>query len=116
MRNFRNWATLIHSDIIRRLQFPLLSRSNRNLNRNMIMSSDVTSFGNFDLLKTHRLNIRNITLHKWKSRITGLTVLHIDYQGECCNLLLRPGLRATPAPLVKGYFVIPTESEGDSIL
>ncbi|CCM05163.1 uncharacterized protein FIBRA_07372 [Fibroporia radiculosa] len=50
-------------------------------------------FGNFDLVKRLKLDFADILVSKWKSRITGLSVVHLDYE----------------APIVNGYFVIGTE-------
>ncbi|GJJ09486.1 hypothetical protein Clacol_003709 [Clathrus columnatus] len=57
----------------------------QNLNMLAVDTVDTIagSFGNFDLLRKHPLKIRDITMYKWRSRITGLNVLHLDYQGEC---------------------------------
>ncbi|PCH33772.1 hypothetical protein WOLCODRAFT_61455 [Wolfiporia cocos MD-104 SS10] len=56
------------------------------------------SFGNFDLVKRIKLGFADITVSKWNSRISGLSVVHLDYD----------------APLVNGYFVIATEIFNDS--
>lgn len=84
MRSFGS-STAIHFDkILRRFDRRYsLARSGGllSLKHNMPPFNN-TSFGNFDLLKKHPLGIRDITLYKWKSRVTGLSVLHIDYQGE----------------------------------
>ncbi|KAF8527970.1 Metalloenzyme, LuxS/M16 peptidase-like protein [Hysterangium stoloniferum] len=57
-----------------------------------------TSFGNFHLVKQHNLGSSDISLSKWRSRVSGLNVIHLNYQ----------------APIVKGYFVVPTEIFDDS--
>ncbi|KAL6304310.1 Metalloenzyme, LuxS/M16 peptidase-like protein [Sparassis latifolia] len=56
------------------------------------------SFGNFDLVKQVKLDFADILLSKWKSRVTGLSVVHLDYE----------------APIVNGYFVVATEIFNDS--
>ncbi|KAF9822062.1 hypothetical protein IEO21_00056 [Rhodonia placenta] len=56
------------------------------------------SFGNFDLVKRLKLDSSDIVLSKWKSRVTGLSIVHLDYD----------------APIVNGYFVIATEIFDDS--
>ncbi|KAF9270307.1 hypothetical protein L218DRAFT_952466 [Marasmius fiardii PR-910] len=56
------------------------------------------SFANFDLIKRVKLDFTDVTISKWKSRITGLSVIHLDYE----------------APLVSGYFVVATEIFNDS--
>jgi hypothetical protein len=38
-------------------------------------------FGNFDLVKHHALDFTDVTVSKWRSRKTGLTMLHLDYDG-----------------------------------
>ncbi|KAG8859116.1 hypothetical protein FRB96_004686 [Tulasnella sp. 330] len=56
------------------------------------------SHGNFDLLQRIKLDYTDVTLSKWRSRETGLSVVHVDYE----------------SPLVKGYFVVRTEIFDDS--
>lgn len=60
--------------------------------------SQCQSFANFDLVKRIALDKTDIVVSKWQSRITGLTVVHLDYE----------------APLVNGYFVVATEIFDDS--
>ncbi|KAH9486850.1 hypothetical protein JR316_0000915 [Psilocybe cubensis] len=62
------------------------------------MSQPSESFGNYDLIKRVKLDFTDVVVSKWKSRETGLTVIHLDYE----------------APIVNGYFVIPTEIFDDS--
>ncbi|TFK41069.1 Metalloenzyme, LuxS/M16 peptidase-like protein [Crucibulum laeve] len=62
------------------------------------MSHPTESFGNFDLVKKLKLEFTDVVVSKWKSRITGLTVVHLDYE----------------APIVNGYFVVATEIFDDS--
>ncbi|KZT05962.1 uncharacterized protein LAESUDRAFT_701454 [Laetiporus sulphureus 93-53] len=88
----------------------LTSRSyirNHNLHTQNVMSErDKTlsnggpseSFGNFDLVKRLKLDFADVLVSKWKSRVTGLSVVHLDYE----------------APIVNGYFVIATEIFDDS--
>ncbi|KAA1467937.1 hypothetical protein DENSPDRAFT_833113 [Dentipellis sp. KUC8613] len=54
--------------------------------------------GNFDLIKRVKLDFTDVTVSKWQSRVTGLTVVHLDYN----------------APIVNGYFVVGTEIFDDS--
>ncbi|KAK7058884.1 hypothetical protein VNI00_001508 [Paramarasmius palmivorus] len=61
-------------------------------------SSPSESFQNFDLIKRVKLAFTDVTVSKWKSRVTGLSVVHLDYE----------------APLVSGYFVVATEIFNDS--
>ncbi|KAL0072061.1 hypothetical protein AAF712_000984 [Marasmius tenuissimus] len=56
------------------------------------------SFANFDLVKRVKLDFTDVTISKYKSRVTGLSVIHLDYE----------------APLVSGYFVVATEIFNDS--
>jgi len=56
------------------------------------------SFGNFDLVKRLKLDFADIIVSKWKSRVSGLSIVHLDYD----------------APIVNGYFVIATEIFDDS--
>ncbi|KAF8807490.1 hypothetical protein BYT27DRAFT_7189561 [Phlegmacium glaucopus] len=56
------------------------------------------SFGNYDLVKRLKLDFTDVVVSKWKSRSTGLTIIHLDYE----------------APIVSGYFVVATEIFDDS--
>ncbi|PSS37563.1 hypothetical protein PHLCEN_2v579 [Hermanssonia centrifuga] len=56
------------------------------------------NFGNFDLITRTKLDYADILVSKWKSRVTGLSIVHLDYD----------------APLVNGYFVVGTEIFNDS--
>ncbi|KIM85318.1 hypothetical protein PILCRDRAFT_817322 [Piloderma croceum F 1598] len=56
------------------------------------------TFGNFDLVKRVELDYTDVVISKWQSRVTGLSVVHLDYE----------------APLVNGYFVVATEIFDDS--
>jgi len=38
-------------------------------------------FGNFDLIRTEKLGLADIVVSKYQSRKTGLTVVHLDYEG-----------------------------------
>ncbi|KAJ7070954.1 Metalloenzyme, LuxS/M16 peptidase-like protein [Mycena amicta] len=55
-------------------------------------------YGNFDLVKDIKLDFTDVRISKWQSRVTGLSVVHLDYE----------------APLVNGYFVVATEIFDDS--
>lgn len=39
------------------------------------------SFGNFDLIQRTKLNLADIVVSKWRSRVSGLSVVHLDYEG-----------------------------------
>ena len=39
------------------------------------------SYGNYNLIKRVKLHSTDVAVSKWKSSVTGLTVVHIDYQG-----------------------------------
>ncbi|KAF7320399.1 hypothetical protein MKEN_00824700 [Mycena kentingensis (nom. inval.)] len=56
------------------------------------------SFGHFDLVKRLKLDFTDVRVEKWKSRRTGLSVVHLDYD----------------APLVNLYAVVGTEIFNDS--
>ncbi|KAF9569657.1 hypothetical protein CPC08DRAFT_731821 [Agrocybe pediades] len=62
------------------------------------MAQTTETFGNYDLIKRVKLDFTDVVVSKWKSRETGLTVIHLDYE----------------APIVNGYFVVPTEIFDDS--
>jgi hypothetical protein len=40
------------------------------------------TFGNFDLIKRVKLGFSDITVSDWRSRVTGLKVVHLDYEGK----------------------------------
>ncbi|KAI0375392.1 hypothetical protein BV20DRAFT_960528 [Pilatotrama ljubarskyi] len=61
-------------------------------------SQPLATHGNFDLIKKFKLDFADIHVSKWKSRSSGLSVVHLDYD----------------APLVNGYFVVATEIFDDS--
>ncbi|CAL1695482.1 unnamed protein product [Somion occarium] len=54
--------------------------------------------GNFDLVRKFKLDFADIEVSKWKSRVSGLSVVHLDYD----------------APIVNGYFVVATEIFDDT--
>jgi len=47
------------------------------------MAQSVESFGNYDLIRRVKLDFTDVTVSKWRSRVTGLTVIHLDYEGTC---------------------------------
>jgi hypothetical protein len=48
-------------------------------------------FGNFDLVKRIKLGFTDVQVSKWRSRVTGLSVVHLDYEGtRTPKLLLAP--------------------------
>ena len=49
------------------------------------------SFGNFDLIKKLKLDYTDVLVSKWRSRRTGLTVIHLDYDGLlfCLGYIVR---------------------------
>ena len=51
--------------------------------RDTIMSNIPEKFGNFDLIKRVKLDFTDVVVSKWQSRITGLNVVHLDYEGGC---------------------------------
>ncbi|KAI0778573.1 Metalloenzyme, LuxS/M16 peptidase-like protein [Trametes elegans] len=67
-------------------------------NGSTLNAKPLESHGNFDLVKKFKLDFADIHVSKWKSRSSGLSVVHLDYD----------------APLVNGYFVVATEIFDDS--
>lgn len=70
------------------------------------------TFGNLDLIKRIKLGYTDVIVSKWRSRVTGLTVVHLDYEGAPLHksnsyMMAKPLYQA---PIVNGYFVVPTES------
>ena len=45
-------------------------------------------YGNFDLVTRAKLDYADIIVSKWRSRVTGLGVVHLDYNGTLQTLLL----------------------------
>lgn len=45
------------------------------------MAQPTESFGNYDLIKRVKLDFTDVIISKWQSRVTGLTVIHLDYEG-----------------------------------
>ncbi|KAG8683213.1 hypothetical protein FRC09_016223, partial [Ceratobasidium sp. 395] len=64
----------------------------------MTISPETFDTSNFELLQRVKVDYADIELTKWRSKKTGLTVVHVDYD----------------APIVKGYFVLATEIFNDS--
>jgi len=52
-----------------------------NLAENARFAMSDASYGNFDLVKRVSIDKTNIVVSKWRSRVTGLSVVHIDYEG-----------------------------------
>lgn len=46
------------------------------------MAPTSETFGNFDLIKRVKLDYTDVEVSKWQSRETGLSVVHIDFEGE----------------------------------
>ena len=36
-------------------------------------------YGNFDLLQRVKLDFTDVVISKWRSRVTGLSIVHLDY-------------------------------------
>ncbi|KAF8140174.1 Metalloenzyme, LuxS/M16 peptidase-like protein [Boletus edulis] len=66
--------------------------------RSIISDGSFTSFDNFDLVQHFQLDYTDVVVSKWRSRVSGLTLVHLDYE----------------APLINGYFVVATEIFNDS--
>ncbi|CAE6470602.1 unnamed protein product [Rhizoctonia solani] len=62
------------------------------------ISTETFDTRNFELLQRVKLDYADVEVTKWRSKVTGLTVVHVDYD----------------APIVKGYFVVATEIFNDS--
>jgi hypothetical protein len=44
--------------------------------------SSSETFGDFDLINRVKINFSEVTVSSWRSRVTGLNVVHLDYEGE----------------------------------
>jgi hypothetical protein len=60
---------------------PLPSSRRPSLAENTRFAMSDASYGNFDLIKRVPVDKTNIIVSKWRSRVTGLSVVHIDYEG-----------------------------------
>ena len=47
-----------------------------------LQPSSSETFGNFDLINRVKLGFAEVTVSSWRSRTTGLNVVHLDYEGE----------------------------------
>lgn len=56
-------------------------------NRSAIPDDPFTSFGNFDLVQRVQLDYTDVVVSKWRSRVSGLTLVHLDYEGMSPSLL-----------------------------
>jgi hypothetical protein len=75
------------------------------------MRQPTESFGNYNLIKRVKLDFTDVVVSKWKSSVTGLTVIHLDYEGIILLSFLQSLFNAIrAAPVVNGYFVVATES------
>jgi hypothetical protein len=80
-------------------------------------STSPETFGDFDLIKRVKLDYSEITVSSWRSRVTGLNVVHLDHEGERIAApvpvslpLMCIRVSSATAPIVNGYFVVATES------
>jgi len=53
-----------------------------SVNQHILPSQTAHAYHNFDLIKKIKLDYTDVVVSKWKSRVTGLSVVHIDYEGE----------------------------------
>ncbi|KAG9076542.1 hypothetical protein FS749_011635, partial [Ceratobasidium sp. UAMH 11750] len=87
---FRPLATAVQS--------VLNDNSRTQLSPSMTIPTETFDTSSFELLQRVKVDYADIELTKWRSKKTGLTVVHVDYD----------------APIVKGYFVLATEIFDDS--
>jgi hypothetical protein len=40
-----------------------------------------STYRNFDLVRKFKLDFTDVEVSKWRSRVTGLSVVHLDYDG-----------------------------------
>lgn len=40
------------------------------------------TFGNFDLLQRVKLDYTDVEISRWQSRVTGLNIAHVDFDGK----------------------------------
>jgi len=109
-----SWSRQLHySDILFRTADAAAGLQRTPLSLPTSMTQSAESFGNYDLIKRVKLDFTDVAISKWRSRVTGLTVIHLDYEGKVYEWLDRHyNLTAIfSAPIVNGYFVVGTESE-----
>ena len=78
-------------------------------------SASPESYGNFDLIERVKLSGFDFAVSRWRSRMTGLKLVHLDYEGKqttAADLLpLTYIVFILPiTPIMNGYFVVTTES------
>ena len=61
--------------------------------------SSSETFGNFDLINRVKIGFSEVTVSSWRSRVTGLSVVHLDYEGERFTAAMN-----LPPPYVYLYF------------
>lgn len=77
-RNSTNPGSLNRGYLTRARHLTSLAPNSHRLS----MSKTPEQFGNFDLIKRVKLDFTDVVISKWKSRTTGLSVVHLDYEGE----------------------------------
>lgn len=61
--------------------FRLASRPLSSTTTSFAMSTTPQVFGNFDLIQNFKLDFAEVVVSKYRSRITGLSIVHLDYEG-----------------------------------
>lgn len=69
----------VHSSIRALATHPAMSPS---LESTASVPSSPESYGNFDLVRRVKLDFTDTIITKWRSRVTGLSVVHIGYDGK----------------------------------
>ena len=71
------------------------------------------TFGNFDLVRSFKLNYADVRVSRWRSRVTGLSVVHLDYEGTFTPRTSHEEKSdcLSSAPIVDGYLAVRTESK-----
>jgi hypothetical protein len=57
-----------------------------SLNGSALPHDNFEAYGNFDLVKRVKLDYTDVVVSRWQSRVTGLTVVHLDYEGMHCGI------------------------------
>ncbi|KAG5342382.1 hypothetical protein C0989_002217 [Termitomyces sp. Mn162] len=70
------------------------------------------SFGNFDLVKRVKLDFTDVTVSKWRSRTTGLSVVHLDYEGK----LTKDSHRWKQITYITTFVKLPLSTDTSSLL
>jgi hypothetical protein len=98
---FLNWRKSTLAKVAASLAISLMAYLGTKMNATSHTEEGMTrgtpktdSIGNFELLKRITLNYTGVTITKWRSKDTGLKIVHVGYEG----------------PIINSYFAVATEN------